>query len=318
MQLIPIDAAPEAERQGQPVVTVALVAINVALFVAANSLGWTSREFGLQPAGLWAGEPEQLRNLLLSAFLHLGFLHLAGNMLFLWVFGANVEDEMGHVGFAGFYVACGIGAGLIESALFAADTIPRIGASGAIAGVLGAFLVLFPLTPIGILPVHIVGFWALGKLMGAGESRPPTFDVSAIIVIGVWLALQIIGSLGSAAGQGGGIAYTAHLGGFAVGFAIVQVLRRGFGFAPDADDSEPEIMRQTGKEVLVAKRPLPAGHRLAPEDIEPFPWRHAPPDGHYKPEEAESLYGKRLRRNRYRYQAILTEDVEGTSEGSQT
>ena len=177
---------------------------------------------------------------------------------------------------------------------------------------LGAYLVLFPLSPIGIMPVHVLPFWALGLLDGHGERRPPTFDVSALIVIGVWLALQVVGSLGSVGGQGGGIAYTAHLGGFAVGFLIVQVLRRGFGFAPDADDSEPEIMRIAGKQVLVARRPLPAGHRLAPEDIEPYDWRHALPDGHFTPDEADLLYGKRLRRVRYRYQAILAGDVEKT------
>ena len=300
MQLIPIDAAPETERQRQPVVTVALVAINVAMFVAAHSLGWSAREYGLQPAGLWAADVGQLRNLLLAAFLHFGVLHLAGNMLFLWVFGANVEDEMGHVGFAG----------LIESAIFAGDTIPRIGASGAIAGVLGAYLVLFPLSPIGIMSVHVLPLWALDLLDGQGDRRPPTFDVSALIVIGVWLALQVIGSFGSVGGQGGGIAYTAHLGGFAVGFLIVQVLRREFGFAPDADDNEPEIMRPTSRDLLVARRPLPAGHRLDAGDIEPYTWRHALPDGHFKPDDAEHLYGKRLRRTRYRYQAILADDLE--------
>ena len=170
MQLIPIDAAPETERQRQPLVTVTLVAINVAIFVAAHSLGWSAREYGLQPAGLWAGELDQLRNLLLAAFLHFGVLHLAGNMLFLWVFGANVEDEMGHLGFAAFYVACGIGAGLIESAIFASDTIPRIGASGAIAGVLGAYLVLLPLSPIGIMSVHVLPFWGTGTAGRAGRA----------------------------------------------------------------------------------------------------------------------------------------------------
>ena len=311
MLLIPIDAAPEEERQRQPIVTVTLVAINIAMFVAAHSLGWSAREYGLQPAGLWAGEIDQLRNLLLAAFLHFGLLHIAGNMLFLWVFGANVEDEMGHLGFAVFYLVCGLGAGIIESALFANDTIPRIGASGAIAGVLGAYLVLFPLSPIGILPIHILGIWMVGRLVGQAEARPPTFDVSALIVIGVWLALQIIGSVGSAVGQEGGIAYTAHLGGFAVGFLIIQVLRRGFGFAPDAvDDKEPVIRRQSGSQLLVARRPLPAGHTLKPEDIEPYTWRHSLPEGHFKPKEAASLYGRRLRRTRYRYHAILATDLE--------
>jgi hypothetical protein len=231
-------------------------------------------------------------------------------MLFLWVFGANVEDQMGHLGFAAFYLLCGLGAGIIESALFASDTIPRIGASGAIAGVLGAYLVLFPLSPIGILPIHALGFWVLARLAGQAESRPPTFDVSALIVIGVWLALQIVGSVGSAVGEGGGIAYTAHLGGFAVGFVIVQVLRRGFGFAPDADDDDPLPLQNTGKQVLVARRPLQAGHKLTSVDIEPYTWRHNLPEGHFKPDEADSLYGKRLLRARYRYQAILVGDVE--------
>ena len=310
MLLIPIDAAPEEERKRQPFVTIALVAINLGMFVAAHSLGWSAQEYGLKPAGLWSGETVQLRNLLLSAFLHFGVLHLAGNMLFLWVFGANVEDEMGHVGFAAFFVACGLGAGIIETAIFASDTIPRIGASGAIAGVLGAYLVLFPLSPIGIMPIHLLGFWIIGRLIGEAEQRPPTFDVSALIVIGVWLVLQIIGSIGSASGQGGGIAYTAHLGGFAVGFVIVQALRRGFGFAPDAVQSDLNAPRQEGGQVVVAKRPLPAGYTLTPDDVEPYIWRHALPEGHFKPDQIDCLSGKRLRRTRYRYQAILAEDLE--------
>ena len=247
MQLIPIEAAPEDQRLRRPIVTVTLVAINIGMFVVAHSLGWSAQEYGLRPAGLWAGEIDQLRNLLLAAFLHFGLLHIAGNMLFLWVFGANVEDEMGHLGFAAFYLFCGLGAGIIESAIFASDTIPRIGASGAIAGVLGAYLVLFPLSPIGILSIHVFVIWALGLLVGQGERRPPTFDVSALIVIGVWLVLQIMGSLSSVGGGGGGIAYTAHLGGFAVGFLVVQALRRSFGFAPDAKDDVPSIMRVTGQ-----------------------------------------------------------------------
>ncbi len=310
MQLIPIEAAPEDQRQRRPIVTVTLVAINIGMFVAAHSLGWSAQEYGLRPAGLWAGDIDQLRNLLLAAFLHFGLLHIAGNMLFLWVFGANVEDEMGHLGFAAFYLFCGLGAGIIESAIFASDTIPRIGASGAIAGVLGAYLVLFPLSPIGILSIHVFAIWVLGLLVGQGERRPPTFDVSALIVIGVWLVLQIMGSLSSVGGGGGGIAYTAHLGGFAVGFLVVQALRRSFGFAPDAKDDVPSIMRVTGRQLLVARRPLPAGHKLTPEDLEPYAWPHDLPEGCFKPDEADRLYGRRLLRVRYRYQAILSTDLQ--------
>ena len=311
MQLIPIEAAPEDQRLRRPIVTVTLVAINIGMFVVAHSLGWSAQEYGLRPAGLWAGEIDQLRNLLLAAFLHFGLLHIAGNMLFLWVFGANVEDEMGHLGFAAFYLFCGLGAGIIESAIFASDTIPRIGASGAIAGVLGAYLVLFPLSPIGILSIHVFVIWALGLLVGQGERRPPTFDVSALIVIGVWLVLQIMGSLGSVGGGGGGIAYTAHLGGFAVGFLVVQALRRSFGFAPDAKDDIPSVMKDNGS----GNSSWPdvrcrSDTNSSPEDLEPYAWPHDLPEGCFKPDEADRLYGRRLLRVRYRYQAILSTDLQ--------
>ena len=310
MQLIPIEAAPEDQRQRRPIVTVTLVAINIGMFVAAHSLGWSAQEYGLRPAGLWAGEIDQLRNLLLAAFLHFGLLHIAGNMLFLWVFGANVEDEMGHLGlppstsFAVWARASSSPRSLLATRYRAsARAAPSPESSVRIS-------YSFHCRPSAFCPYTSSSSGRSAFSSGQGERRPPTFDVSALIVIGVWLVLQIMGSLGSVGGGGGGIAYTAHLGGFAVGFLVVQALRRSFGFAPDAKDDVPSIMRVTGRQLLVARRPLPAGHKLAPEDLEPYAWPHDLPEGCFKPDEADRLYGRRLLRVRYRYQAILSTDLQ--------
>ncbi|MGR3758986.1 rhomboid family intramembrane serine protease [Roseobacteraceae bacterium NS-SX3] len=152
--------------------------------------------------------------LLTSMFIHGGFLHLAGNMLFLWIFGDNLEDEMGHLPFLLFYLASGIGAGLLHVAAEPLSQVPTVGASGAIAGVMGGYLLLFPRARVDILLVLIVYF--------------RVFSIPAFIMLGVWLGMQLLGSLGSSGGEGG-IAYWAHTGGFAIGLALTVPLwlRRG-------------------------------------------------------------------------------------------
>ena len=135
-------------------------------------------------------------------FLHGGLLHLAGNMLFLWIFGDNMEDEMGHVGYLLFYLASGIGAGMAHVLAAPYSAVPTVGASGAIAGVMGGYLLLFPKARVDILFIFIVFF--------------RIFTIPAWIMLALWFGLQIFGGAGANPDEGG-VAYWAHAGGFVVG-----------------------------------------------------------------------------------------------------
>jgi membrane associated rhomboid family serine protease len=154
-----------------------------------------------------------------SMFLHGGWLHLIGNMIFLWVFGDNVEDAMGHVRYAVFYVIAGLAATAAHVAVSQNDIIPAVGASGAIAGVLGAYLVIYPrATVAAILPIFIL-FWF-------------PFYVPAVLLIGVWFLMQLFNGVAALAttdvvGAGGGVAWFAHIGGFVAGVALVRVFLLG-------------------------------------------------------------------------------------------
>jgi membrane associated rhomboid family serine protease len=143
-----------------------------------------------------------------SMFLHGGFLHLAGNMLYLWIFGNNVEDAMGHVRFVIFYLLCGVGAALGQVLQDPSSEVPMIGASGAISGVLGAYVLLYPHARVLVLVP--LGFMAHMVRMPAGW------------VLGLWFGIQILSSLGS---QGAGVAWFAHIGGFLVGMALIPVFK---------------------------------------------------------------------------------------------
>jgi len=148
-----------------------------------------------------------------SMFLHGGWLHIIGNMWFLWLFGPNVEDRLGHVPYLGFYLVCGLGAGIAQTVFSLGSTIPGLGASGAIAGVLGAYVVFFPSSRILTL-VTLFFWWFFARL-------------PAVLFIGLWFAVQFfsgIGSLGSA--QAGGVAWWAHVGGFLLGMLLVSGMRR--------------------------------------------------------------------------------------------
>ena len=147
-------------------------------------------------------------SLVTSMFLHGGFLHLAGNMLYLWIFGNNVEDAMGHSRFVAFYLLCGIAAALAQGLQDPSSTVPMVGASGAIGGVLGAYLLLHPHARVLVLvPLGIIFY---------------TLRIPAYVVLGLWFVFQLIGS----AGAEGGVAYWAHIGGFAAGMVLLFVFKR--------------------------------------------------------------------------------------------
>jgi membrane associated rhomboid family serine protease len=197
-----------------PVVTIALIAINVLVFLFELSLGRDVDAFtlywGLVPAAFsWV-------TVLTSMFLHGGVLHVAGNMLYLWIFGDNVEDRMGHGRFLVFYLLCGVAAALAQTITAPDSVVPMVGASGAIAGVMGAYFVLYPKSRIVTL-IPLFFFFQV-------------IEVPAILFLGIWFLMQFISGLGSivtVTGQsGGGVAFWAHVAGFVAGISGVVVFRR--------------------------------------------------------------------------------------------
>ncbi|MCC6639757.1 MAG: rhomboid family intramembrane serine protease [Deltaproteobacteria bacterium] len=146
-----------------------------------------------------------------SMFLHGGWLHLIGNLWFLWVFGNNVEDAMGHARFLAFYVVCGLAAAAAQTLANPASDLPMVGASGAIGGVMGAYAVLYPKNRIDTL--IIFGFYVR------------TLAVPAYVMLGYWFVLQVLGGLPSLGGEGAGVAFWAHVGGFVAGALLVRVFR---------------------------------------------------------------------------------------------
>ena len=198
-----------------PVVTVAIIVVNGLVFLYEFSLGRDVNEFiiayGLIPAAFsWA-------TLLTSMFLHGGFLHFAGNMLYLWIFGDNVEDRMGHGRFLAFYLLCGASAALAQTIMSPDSVVPMVGASGAIAGVMGAYFVMYPRSRI----VTLVPIFLFIQLI----------EVPAIFFLGIWFLMQFlsgVGTLATAASRqpAGGVAFWAHVAGFAAGVGGVFLFRR--------------------------------------------------------------------------------------------
>lgn len=211
-----------------PAVTLLLIAVNAAVFVYQLSLGSGPvltgffYEFGLVPRallslGYWqeAGVLPGLAPLFTSMFLHGGWMHFLGNMLYLWVFGDNVEDWLGWLRFLLFYLVCGLLASLLQIAVHPGSPIPMIGASGAIAGVLAAYLVLFPRARV-LTFVPILFFFYLVRL-------------PALIFLGLWFLLQFFnGAVSLTAGDlsMGGTAWWAHIGGFVAGLVLVLKARK--------------------------------------------------------------------------------------------
>jgi len=202
--MFPIGDDDSAERT-VPVVTYALIALNVLVFFLELSGGEPFIErWSVVPRRLTQDPGGDFITVFTSMFMHGGWLHLAGNMLYLWIFGDNVEDRFGHAKFALFYLLCGIAATFAQVAVSAGSSIPNLGASGAIAGVLGAYLILFPRGQVRVL-------------MGRGVVPMP-----ALVVIGMWIVLQFINGVGSItqSAETGGVAYMAHIGGFVAGLVL--------------------------------------------------------------------------------------------------
>lgn len=215
--MFPIRDHNPSERR--PFVVYALIAINLAVFALqlphmgdARALAGFWGDMALYPAAVT--RHGDYTGIFTSMFLHAGFLHIAGNMLFLWVFGDNLEDQMGHLGFLIFYLASGIAAALAHVAAAPGSVVPTVGASGAIAGVLGGYLLMFPRARVDVLVIILVFF--------------RIFALPAWVMLGLWFALQIFGGVGTPV-EGGGVAYWAHSGGFLAGLvlALPLWLRRG-------------------------------------------------------------------------------------------
>jgi membrane associated rhomboid family serine protease len=196
------------------VVTASLIAVNTLVFLYQATLNpYDLNAFVTQ----WGIVPDQMRGLGLltlvtSMFLHGGWMHLIFNMLFLWVFGRNLEDLIGGPKFLVFYMLCGIAAGIVHVIVNAYSRLPTIGASGAIAGVMGAYLVKFPRARIVVLLPIIIFF--------------TTFEVPAPFLLLFWFAMQFFSGLGSLATNdytGGGVAWFAHVGGFLVGMLLIRM-----------------------------------------------------------------------------------------------
>ena len=207
--MIPIGDDNSARRI-TPLVTYALVAINVVVFLLELSGGDAFvMRWAFVPTRFLADPAGDFMTIFTSMFMHAGWLHLIGNMVYLWIFGDNVEDRLGHGLYIVFYLLCGLGATFTQLFFSTTSDIPNLGASGAIAGVLGAYLIMFPRQRVQVL-------------MGRG-----IIPMSALIVIGFWIVLQLFSGYASvtAASQvGGGVAYMAHVGGFFAGLLLTFLL----------------------------------------------------------------------------------------------
>lgn len=242
-----------------PVATIALIAINLLIWFfvqgmgAANPLAESLCLYGLFPGDLLGtidpGTRQPLSDslvcvlngdgnpasLVTSMFMHGGWFHIIGNMWFLWVFGDNVEDVMGPVRFVIFYLLCGLGAAAAQVLTDMSSTLPMVGASGAIGGVMGAYALLFPRARVNTL--IFLGFYIT------------TIGVPAVFMLGYWFLLQLLGGLPALGSAEGGVAFWAHIGGFVAGLALIGlfartdylaayrgILRRRPGRRNDSDD----------------------------------------------------------------------------------
>jgi membrane associated rhomboid family serine protease len=214
-----------------PIVTVAVIVANVVIYFFLQEGGWeiTSNAEGEWPVGEYAlvpcdvtdqcgaGEVPRdhigpIASVFTSMFMHGGLLHLGGNMLFLWIFGNNVEDSMGRLKFILFYLAGGVAADALQIAFDTDSAVPTLGASGAVAAVLGGYLLLYPRARV-ITVVFIIIFFTV-------------LELPALLVLGLWFVQQLVFSLAEfgTADQGGGVAYFAHIGGFVFGLMTIRLL----------------------------------------------------------------------------------------------
>jgi hypothetical protein len=208
-----------------PVITILLILANILVYLFELALGPQLDRFltvyGIVPAAVFAWPQSDLPlsavvvPFFTSMFLHGGFLHVAGNMWYLWIFGDNIEDRLGHVNYLIFYLLCGLGAGITHTFFNYDSVVPSIGASGAIAGVLGAYLISYPRARVlTLVPIFIF---------------IQIIEIPALIVLGFWFVVQFFygaTSLAAATGNSGGVAWWAHIGGFLLGMVLVKVFPR--------------------------------------------------------------------------------------------
>ena len=196
-----------------PIVTMALIVVNLLIFLYERSLSEPVLQlfigqYALIPAGFhWPA-------LFTSQFLHAGWAHVLSNMLYLWIFGDNVEDRLGHVPFLVFYLGAGAAAALLQTLFNPFSSVPMVGASGAIAGVMGAYFVLYPQSRV----LTLIFLFIFVDIV----------EIPAIFFLGIWFLMQLlsgVGSLGVSNAAGGGVAFWAHIGGFVAGLLIGLVLR---------------------------------------------------------------------------------------------
>jgi len=209
--LFPIGDDNSANRT-PALVTYGLIAINVLVFFLELSSGDPFiQRWSVVPRRLLDNPAGDFPTVFTSMFMHGGWMHLLGNMLYLWIFGDNVENRFGHVKFLIFYLLCGIAATIAQVAVGPNSNIPNLGASGAIAGVLGAYIVMFPKGQVRVL-------------MGRGVVNMPAF-----IVLGLWIVLQFVNSVGAIthSAETGGVAYMAHVGGFVAGLILTFIFGGG-------------------------------------------------------------------------------------------
>jgi rhomboid family protein len=203
----------DSQRRTLPVVTYILIINNVLFFLVELSAGdQFIQKWAFIPARFSADPVGNSVTIFTAMFMHGGWLHLFSNMLFLWIFGDNVEDRFGHVQFLIFYLLVGLAATFAQFALSPESTVPNVGASGAIAGVLGSYILLFPQTRVNVL---------LGRQIVA---------MPAVVVLGLWIVLQLFSGVGSIAhtdetANVGGVAYMAHIGGFFAGLILTFLFR---------------------------------------------------------------------------------------------
>ncbi len=208
--MIPLrDTQPSYSR---PVMTSIIIAINVVVFLYQVSLDPYSQNYFMSTYGIIPAH-FHLSTLFTTMFLHGGWMHLIGNMWFLWIYGDNIEDILGHEKYLLFYILCGLAAGAVHVVVNADSRVPTVGASGAIAGVMGAYLVKFPKAKIlTLVPIFI--FFT-------------TLEIPAVFILGYWFLLQFFngwGSVGHSHLSEGGVAWFAHIGGFAAGALLITIM----------------------------------------------------------------------------------------------
>jgi len=200
----------DSARRTVPIVTYALIVLNALFFLVELTSGDAFiQKWAFVPSRFLANPGADFLTLFTSMFMHAGWVHLGGNMLYLWIFGDNVEDRFGHIKYLVFYVLCGLAATFAQLAFNMGSDIPNLGASGAIAGVLGSYIFMFPQQRVKVL---------LGNSITT---------VSALIVIGGWIVLQFFSGVASISNTAdtGGVAFMAHIGGFVAGFLLTFLFR---------------------------------------------------------------------------------------------